>query len=186
MRGRISHTQSGFRVLRAFRGFAIASLEELADLLHDAAGRFARDAARRQKFHAGLEAHNLPAARGEIGEALLAVVVLRELVVVQDEYVDVVEPALLDAVHVDEHKIQILCRIDVDGIKQRRLDHLDVLVLNNDKLAKYDYCKKCLADFAARGGKVVGFKSGVKLLPPDGVACKTPCSVVKEIRKLFE
>ena len=66
------------------------------------------------------------------------------------------------------------------------LDHIDVLVLNNDKLAKYDYCKKCIHDFAARGGKVVGFKSGVKLLPPGGVACKAPCSVVKEIRKLFQ
>ena len=90
------------------------------------------------------------------------------------------------ALDIDAAEDLDLVLIDVDGIKQRRLDHIDVLVLNNDKLAKNDYCKKCIADFAARGGKVVGFKTGVKLLPPGGVACKTPCNVVKEIRKLFQ
>ena len=90
------------------------------------------------------------------------------------------------ALDIDAAEDLDLVLIDVDGIKQRRLDHIDVLVLNNDKLAKNDYCKKCIADFAARGGKVVGFKTGVNLLPPGGVVCGTRCSAVKEIRKLFQ
>ena len=46
--------------------------------------------------------------------------------------------------------------------------------------------KKGLAEFVARGGKVIGFKSGVKMLPPGGVACAAPSDVVDEIRKLFK
>ena len=90
------------------------------------------------------------------------------------------------ALDIDAAEDLDLVLIDVDGIKQRRLDHLDVLVLTNDKLAKNDYCKKCIADFDARGGKVVGFKTGVNLLPPGGVVCGTRSRAVKEIRKLFE
>ena len=89
------------------------------------------------------------------------------------------------ALAIDAAEDMDLVLIDVDGIKQRRLDHLDVLVLNNDKLAKNDFFKQCLTDFVARGGKVVGFKTGVNLLPPGGVVCGTRCSAVKEIRKLF-
>ena len=79
-----------------------------------------------------------------------------------------------------------LVLIDVDGVKQRRLDHLDVLVLTSDKLAKNDAFKAALAEFVGRGGKVVGFKSGVNMLPPGGVVCGTRKDAVKTIRSLFE
>ena len=48
------------------------------------------------------------------------------------------------------------------------------------------FFKQCLTDFVARGGKVVGFKTGVNLLPPGGVVCGTRSRAVKEIRKLFQ
>lgn len=79
-----------------------------------------------------------------------------------------------------------LVLIDVDGVKQRRLDHIDVLVLTSDKLAKNDAFKSALAEFVGRGGKVVGFKSGVSMLPPGGVVCGTRKDAVKTIRSLFE
>ena len=80
-----------------------------------------------------------------------------------------------------------LVLIDVDGIKQRRLDHLDVLVLTNDKLGekKFETERTLINEFAARGGKVVGICSGKKLLPPQGVACGTCQDTVKTIRSLF-
>ena len=77
-----------------------------------------------------------------------------------------------------------LVLIDVDGIRQRRLDHLDVLVLTNDKLAKNAEFKEYLREFVARGGKVVGFKTGRKILPPEGVKCGTGQDAVKTIRRL--
>lgn len=77
-----------------------------------------------------------------------------------------------------------LVLIDVDGIRQRRLDHLDVLVLTNDKLAKNADFKKYLREFVARGGKVVGFKTGRKMLPPEGVKCGTGQDAVRTIRRL--
>ena len=79
-----------------------------------------------------------------------------------------------------------LVLIDVDGVKQRRLDHIDVLVLTSDKLAKNDAFKAALAEFVGRGGKVVGFKSGVSMLPPGGIVCGTRKDAVKTIRSLFE
>ena len=79
-----------------------------------------------------------------------------------------------------------LVLIDVDGVKQRRLDHLDVLVLTSDKLAKNDVFKTALAEFVGRGGKVVGFKSGVSMLPPGGIVCGTRKDAVKTIRSLFD
>jgi len=80
-----------------------------------------------------------------------------------------------------------LVLIDVDGIKQRRLDHLDVLVLTNDKLGeeKFETERSLINDFVARGGKVVGICGGKKLLPPGGVACGTRQDTVKAIRSLF-
>ena len=78
-----------------------------------------------------------------------------------------------------------LVLIDVDGMKQRRLDHIDVLVLTNDKASKNEFFKKVLGEFVARGGKVVGFKSGLTMLPPGGVACGTRKDAVKTIRSLF-
>ena len=90
------------------------------------------------------------------------------------------------ALDIDSQEDMDLVLIDVDGIKQRRLDHLDVLVLNNDKLAKNAVCRDAIAEFASRGGKVLGFKSGTKVLPPGGIACGPRCSTIKEIRKLFK
>ena len=80
-----------------------------------------------------------------------------------------------------------LVLIDVDGIRQRRLDHLDVLVLTNEKLAEKDFAaeRKIIDEFVARGGKVVGFKGGRKLLPAGGIACGTGKDTVNTIRSLF-
>ena len=86
--------------------------------------------------------------------------------------------ALADAKDLD------LVLVDVDGIRQRRLDHLDVLVLSNNKLAKNEFFKKSLNEFVARGGKVVGFAGGVELLPPGGVKCGTREAAVKAVRAL--
>ena len=79
-----------------------------------------------------------------------------------------------------------LVLIDVDGVKQRRLDHVDVLVLTNDKASKNEFFMKVLDEFVSRGGKVVGFKNGKKMLPKGGVACGTRKATVAAIRKLFE
>ena len=79
-----------------------------------------------------------------------------------------------------------LVLIDVDGVKQRRLDHVDVLVLTNDKASKNEFFRKALDEFVTRGGKVVGFKNGKKMLPKGGVACDTRKATVEAIRKLFE
>ena len=89
------------------------------------------------------------------------------------------------ALDIDAEKDMDLVLIDVDGVNQRRLDHLDVLVLTNDKSATNELFVKTVADFAARGGKVIGFKSGVKMLPRGGVKCGSPRDAVKTIRSLF-
>ena len=80
-----------------------------------------------------------------------------------------------------------LVLIDVDGINQRRLDHLDVLVLTNGALGekKFEKERAVIREFVARGGKVVGICGGKKLLPPEGVACGTGKDAVKTIRSLF-
>ena len=80
-----------------------------------------------------------------------------------------------------------LVLIDVDGIRQRRLDHLDVLVLTNAKLGEKAFAaeRALIDEFVSRGGKVVGFKGGTKLLPPGGIACGTGKDAVKTIRSLF-
>ena len=90
------------------------------------------------------------------------------------------------ALAIDAAEDMDLVPIDVSSIKQRSLDHIDVLVLSYAELAKYGECMKAIADFAARGGRVVGFKTGVKLLPPGGVVCGTRGSAVEAIRKLFQ
>jgi len=79
-----------------------------------------------------------------------------------------------------------LVLIDVDGIRQRRLDHLDVLVLTNGKLGekKFDVERTLIRDFVSRGGRVVGICGGRDLLPPGGVACGTRQDTVKAIRAL--
>ena len=75
----------------------------------------------------------------------------------------------------------------MDGIRQRRLDHLDVLVLTNGKLGEKNFAaeRALIDEFVSRGGKVVGFKGGTKLLPPGGVACGTGKDTVRAIRSLF-
>lgn len=78
-----------------------------------------------------------------------------------------------------------LVLIDLDGIRQRRLDHLDVLVLTNGSLAKNTEFKEALAGFVSRGGKVVGYGGGAKILPQGGVACGPRQETVQAIRRLF-
>ena len=80
-----------------------------------------------------------------------------------------------------------LVLIDVDGINQRRLDHLDVLVLTNGALGekKFEKERAIIREFVSRGGKVVGICGGKKLLPPEGIACGAGKDAVKTIRSLF-
>ncbi|MBO4286800.1 MAG: hypothetical protein J5985_01370 [Kiritimatiellae bacterium] len=78
-----------------------------------------------------------------------------------------------------------LVLIDLDGIRQRRLDHLDVLVLTNASLAKNAEFKKALDGFMSRGGKVVGYGGGAKILPPGGIACGPLQETVQTIHRLF-
>ena len=79
-----------------------------------------------------------------------------------------------------------LVLIDVDGIRQRRLDHLDVLVLTNNSLAKNKVISDTIKAFAERGGKVVGYGTGARALPEGGVACGSRGDVVRTIRRLFK
>ena len=65
-----------------------------------------------------------------------------------------------------------LVPVDADAINMRALDHLDVLVLPNDRIAKNRSAMEEIRGFASRGGKVVGFGGGVKALPPGGVVCR--------------
>jgi len=64
---------------------------------------------------------------------------------------------------------------------------LDVLVLTNEKLAEKKFAdeRRIIDEFVARGGKVVGFKGGKKLLPAGGIPCGTGKDAVKTIRSLF-
>ena len=65
-----------------------------------------------------------------------------------------------------------LVPVDADAVNMRALDHLDALVLVNDRIAKNRSVMEEIRGFVSRGGKVVGFGSGVKALPPGGVACR--------------
>ena len=78
-----------------------------------------------------------------------------------------------------------LTLIDLDGIAQRRLDHLDVLVLTNNGAKKNVKLASAIRDFAANGGKVVGYGGGAEVLPPGGVKCPSRSGVVKAIREMF-
>ena len=78
-----------------------------------------------------------------------------------------------------------LIPIDLDGIAQRRLDHLDVLVLTNNGAKKNAKLAKAIKEFAANGGKVVGYGGGAEVLPPGGVTCPPRDGVVKAIREMF-
>ena len=78
-----------------------------------------------------------------------------------------------------------LVPIDKDGIFQRRLDGIDVLVVTSDTAKKDKALAAAIRDFAARGGKVVGFGTGRDVLPEGGIACESRMGVVRAIRKLF-
>jgi len=78
-----------------------------------------------------------------------------------------------------------LVLIDKDGIFMRRMDNIDVLVVTSDSAAKDPVIASAVKAFAARGGKVVAYGTGVKALPEGGVACKPRAGVVKAIRDLF-
>lgn len=78
-----------------------------------------------------------------------------------------------------------LVPIDKDGIFTRRLDNIDVLVVTSSTAKDDAVIAKAVADFAARGGKVVGYGSGAKALPKGGVACGSRAETVKAIRGLF-
>ena len=79
-----------------------------------------------------------------------------------------------------------LTLIDLDGIAQRRLDHLDVLVLTNNGAKKNEKLAKAIKEFAAAGGKVIGYGGGAEVLPPGGIKCPSRDGVVKAIRELFK
>ncbi|MBR1588542.1 MAG: hypothetical protein IJ658_09485 [Kiritimatiellae bacterium] len=76
--------------------------------------------------------------------------------------------------------------IDLDGIAQRRLDHIDVLVLTNAGAKKNAKLASAIKEFADNGGKVVGYGGGAEVLPPGGIKCPSRDGVVKAIRKLFQ
>ena len=79
-----------------------------------------------------------------------------------------------------------LVLIDKDGIFQRRLDNIDVLVVTSDTAKKDEALATAIKAFAARGGKVVGFGSGRAVLPEGGIACESRGGVVRTIRELFK
>ena len=78
-----------------------------------------------------------------------------------------------------------LVLIDKDGIFQRRLDNIDVLVVSNDSAKKDETLAAAIKAFAARGGKVVGFGTGRAVLPEGGIACESRKGVINAIQRLF-
>ncbi|MBR4171730.1 MAG: hypothetical protein IKR48_08775 [Kiritimatiellae bacterium] len=89
------------------------------------------------------------------------------------------------ALDIDAEKDFDLVPIDMDGMRQRRLDHLDVLVLASKAPLKNKPMQGFIREFVARGGKVVGFNAGIKALPPGGIACEPRKGTVEAIRKFF-
>ncbi len=79
-----------------------------------------------------------------------------------------------------------LVPIDLDGISRRGLDHIDVLVLTNAGAKSNEKIAKAVKEFAAAGGKVVGYGGGAKALPEGGVACQPRDGTVRAIRALFK
>ena len=75
--------------------------------------------------------------------------------------------------------------IDKDGIFMRRLDNVDVLVVTSESAQKIPVISAAIRSFAARGGKVVAYGTGVKALPEGGVACGSRHEVVRAIQALF-
>ena len=92
------------------------------------------------------------------------------------------------AIDIDAAPDLDLVPIDIDAIRQRRVEHLDVVILTNGNLGnnkKYAREYATIREFAAKGGKVLGFKEGSKILPPGGIKCGTGQDAVKAIRSLF-
>ena len=79
-----------------------------------------------------------------------------------------------------------LVPIDKDGIFQRRMDNIDVLVVSNDSAKKDETLAAAIREFAARGGKVVGFGAGCAVLPEGGIACESRGGVTRAIKGLFK
>ena len=78
-----------------------------------------------------------------------------------------------------------LVPIDKDGIFQRRLDNIDVLVVSNDSAKKDETLAAAIQAFAVRGGKVIGFGAGCAVLPEGGIACEPCGGVVDTIKRIF-
>ena len=78
-----------------------------------------------------------------------------------------------------------LVPIDKDGIFQRRLDNIDVLVVSNDSAKKDETLAAAIQAFAVRGGKVIGFGSGRAVLPESGITCEPRGGVVDTINRIF-
>ena len=78
-----------------------------------------------------------------------------------------------------------LVLIDKDGIFMRRMDNIDVLVVTSDVAKSDKTIAKAVKAFAARGGKVVAYGSGVRALPEGGIACEPREGVVRTIHALF-
>ena len=76
--------------------------------------------------------------------------------------------------------------IDMDGIFQRRLDNVDVLVVSSARAKKNKTMADAINGFAARGGKVIAYGAGREVLPEGGIACSSREGVVRMIKKLFE
>ncbi len=77
-----------------------------------------------------------------------------------------------------------LVPVDIPGINLRALDHLDVLVLANDRVAKDPAARVRIRDFASRGGTVVAFGSGVRAMPEGGVACRDGRDAVSVVKRM--
>ena len=75
--------------------------------------------------------------------------------------------------------------IDMDGIFQRRLDNIDVLVVSSARAKKSKPMADAINEFAARGGKVIAYGAGREVLPEGGIACESREGVVRMIKKLF-
>ena len=80
-----------------------------------------------------------------------------------------------------------LVPVNGDGIFTRALDHVDVLVVPDSSKKLSDVSLRLIRAFAARGGKVVAYGGGVKLLPEGrgSVACGSMEEAVKAIHGLF-
>ena len=89
------------------------------------------------------------------------------------------------AVELSKEKDMDVEFIDIDGIKRRRLDHIDVLVVASDYSKKNKYLEDAMKEFAAAGGKTVGFGAGADVLPAGGVKCQPRGAVAKAIRSVM-